>query len=119
MTANANSPLDAKIEAKILDIYNVAGGLAEEALSTVRIVTAFDASKKLRQKYDVYLAAAQKLGFKKGPILGVQYSVEFFTTYCGYSLAWFYGIKLLNRGSIGNGGEVITWVDTISFEIYF
>ena len=100
--------LDAKIEAKILDIYNTAGGLVEEALSTVRIITAFDASRKLRQKYDVYLATAQKLGFKKGPILGVQYSVEFFTTYCGYALAWYYGIKLLNEDRIDSGGEVIT-----------
>jgi ATP-binding cassette, subfamily B (MDR/TAP), member 1 len=107
-STTAKALLDAKIEAKILEIYNTAGGLVEEALGTVRIVTAFDASRKLCQKYDVYLAAAQKLGFKKGPVLGVQYSVEFFTTYCGYALAWFYGVKLLNEGCIGSGGEVIT-----------
>lgn len=34
--------------------------------------------------------------------------MEFFTTYCGYTLAWNYGIKLLNEGRIGSGGEVIT-----------
>lgn len=99
---------DAKIEAKILDIYNNAGGLVEEALSTIRIITAFGAQNKLLSRYDASLAEAQKLGLEKGPIIGVQWSVEFFTTFCGYSLAWFYGVKLLNEGKIGNGGDVIT-----------
>ena len=99
---------DAKIEAKILSIYNRAGGLAEEALSTIRVVTAFDASSKLSRKYDDALAAAQKLGFRKGPIIGVQWSIEFFTIYCAYALAWFYGVKLLNDGQIAGGGQIIS-----------
>ncbi|KAI1843491.1 hypothetical protein JX266_010317 [Neoarthrinium moseri] len=100
--------LDAKIEAKILEIYNRAGGLVEEALGTVRIVTAFNASGKLSRKYDNYLEAAQKLGFRKGPIIGVQWSVEFFTIYAAYALAWYYGIKLLNSGEIAGGGQIIS-----------
>ncbi|KAG7046394.1 multidrug resistance protein [Colletotrichum scovillei] len=100
--------LDAKIEAKILEIYNRAGGLVEEALGSTRIVTAYNASAKLSRKYDDYLAGAQKLGFRKGPVIGVQWSVEFFTIYCAYSLAWFYGVKLLNSGEIGGGGQIIS-----------
>lgn len=93
-----------------MEIHNTAGGLVEEAMSTIRIVTAFDARQKLRKKYDVYLAKAQALGFKKGPILGVQYSVDFFSTFCGYALAWYYGIKVLNRDHINNGGHIVTYV---------
>ncbi|KAK1522661.1 multidrug resistance protein 3 [Colletotrichum paranaense] len=100
--------LDAKIEAKILEIYNRAGGLVEEALGSTRIVTAYNASAKLSRKYDDYLAGAQKLGFRKGPVIGVQWSVEFFTIYCAYSLAWFYGVKLLNSGEISGGGQIIS-----------
>lgn len=99
---------DVKIEAKILTIYNLAGGLVEEALSTIRVVTAFNAGGKLSRRYDDSLAAAQKLGFCKGPIIGVQWSVEFFTIYCAYALAWFYGVKLLNNGQIGGGGQIIS-----------
>lgn len=99
---------DVKIEAKILTIYNLAGGLVEEALSTIRVVTAFNAGGKLSRRYDDSLAAAQKLGFRKGPIIGVQWSVEFFTIYCAYALAWFYGVKLLNNGQIGGGGQIIS-----------
>ncbi|KAK0725841.1 P-loop containing nucleoside triphosphate hydrolase protein [Lasiosphaeris hirsuta] len=76
--------LDAKIEAEILNIYNNAAGLVEEALSSVRVVTAFNASGKLSRNAD------------------------FFTIYCAYALAWFFGIKLLDNGEIGGGGQVIT-----------
>ncbi|KAK2041403.1 P-loop containing nucleoside triphosphate hydrolase protein, partial [Colletotrichum somersetense] len=100
--------LDAKIEAEILKIYNRAGGLVEEALGTIRVVTAFDAGGRLSRKYDDSLAAAQKLGFRKGPVIGVQWSVEFFTIYCAYALAWFYGVKLLNDGEIAGGGQIIS-----------
>lgn len=62
--------LDARLEAKILDIYSKAGGLVEESLGSIRIVAAFDASKKLQQKYDAYLEVAKRFGVKKGPILG-------------------------------------------------
>jgi ATP-binding cassette subfamily B (MDR/TAP) protein 1 len=100
--------LDAKIEAEIMEIYNQAAGLVQEALGSVRIVTAFDASAKLSRKYDAPLARAQALGFQKGPVIGGQWSVEFFTTYCAYALAWYYGIKLLNRGEAGEGGQIIS-----------
>jgi ATP-binding cassette subfamily B (MDR/TAP) protein 1 len=100
--------LDAKIEAQIMEICNQAAGLVQEALGSVRIVTAFDASGKLSRKYDVPLAKAQALGFRKGPVIGGQWSVEFFTTYCAYALAWYYGIKLLNRGEAGGGGQMIS-----------
>ncbi|KAL2879796.1 hypothetical protein SGCOL_004839 [Colletotrichum sp. CLE4] len=108
LAANQNTSSDAKIKARILEIYNRAGGLVEEALGPTRIVTAYNASAKLSRKYDDYLAAAQRLGFRKGPVIGVQWSVEFFTIYCAYSLAWFYGVKLLNNGEIGGGGQIIS-----------
>ncbi|KAH6622419.1 putative ABC transporter [Boeremia exigua] len=100
--------LDAKIEAEIMEIYNQAAGLVQEALGSVRVVTAFGASAKLSRKYDAPLAKAQALGFRKGPVIGGQWSVEFFTTYCAYALAWYYGIKLLNRGEAGDGGQIIS-----------
>ncbi|KAJ5313903.1 uncharacterized protein N7443_000787 [Penicillium atrosanguineum] len=96
--------LDAKIEGKIIEVYNSASGLAEEAMSSMRMVTALNIGKRLAQKYDNPLAEAQRLGLTKGPIIGFQYSVEMFTTYCAYSLAWYYGTKLLNEGEIGSGG---------------
>lgn len=53
--------LDARLEAKILDIYAKAGGLVEEALGSIRIVTAFGADYKLLKKYEAYLEVAKTL----------------------------------------------------------
>ncbi|KAJ5637430.1 hypothetical protein N7490_007309 [Penicillium lividum] len=100
--------LDAEIEGKILEIYNSASSLAEEAMSSMRMVTALNIGKRLAQKYDISLAEAQRLGLTKGPVIGFQYSVEMFTTYCAYALAWYYGTKLLNEGEIDSGGGMIT-----------
>lgn len=109
--------LDAKVEAKILDIYSKAGGLVEETLGSIRVVVAFGAKDKLRAKYDKHLDVAKNFGVKKGPILGVQYSSEFFIMYCAYALAFWYGIKLLLNGTLGSGGEIMTYVSHLSFPI--
>ena len=100
--------LDARQEAKIMAIYSRAAGLAEEALSTIRNVTALRANEKLQKKYDAHIDEAKEYGVKKGPILGVQYSAEFFIVHCAYSLAFWYGVRLLTRGQIANGGQVVT-----------
>jgi len=100
--------MDARVEAKILDVYSKAGGIAEETLSSIRTVTAFGAVEKLRKRYDEYLETAKGFGMKKGPLLGIQYSTGFFMMYCVYSLTFWYGIRLLVRGQISDGGKVVT-----------
>lgn len=100
--------LDARQEAKIMAIYAKAAGLVEEALSSIRNVTALGANSKLQKKYDVHLDQAKAFGVKKGPILGVQYSAEFFVMYCAYALAFWYGVRLLTQGEMGDGGKVVT-----------
>ena len=100
--------IDAKLEAKILEVYAKAGGLVEEALSSIKIITAFEAGDKIQKRYDEYLDQAKGYGMKKGPVLGVQYSSEFFVMYCAYALAFFVGIKFLYEGNGLNGGTIIT-----------
>lgn len=100
--------LDTKIDTKILAIYSKAGGLAEEALSTIRIVTAFNAGGKLRARYDAYLDNAKQHGIKRGPVRGVMYGVQFAAMFCAYAFAWFYGIRLLAWGEVSSGGHLIT-----------
>ena len=100
--------MDTKLEAKILDIYTKSGSLVEEAFSSIRVPTAFNARDKILKKNDVYLDEAKKYGFKKGPVLGVLYSSEFSVMYAAYALAFWYGVRLLTRGEIEEGGTVVT-----------
>ncbi|KAJ2972695.1 hypothetical protein NQ176_g7011 [Zarea fungicola] len=95
------------LEGKILQVYNDASALVEEAMSSIRMVNALDIGKRLSLRYDTSLAEGQRLGLTKGPIIGFQYSVEMFTTYCAYSLAWFYGVKLISNGEIHSGGDMV------------
>jgi ATP-binding cassette subfamily B (MDR/TAP) protein 1 len=101
---------DQKLEVKILDTQTKAGGLAEEALGSVRNVVAFGAHEKLKAKYDVFLEMAKKFGEKKGPYLGIMYSSQFSIMYCAYALSFWYGIRLLLDGEIKNGGKIVTYV---------
>ncbi|KAL2828556.1 P-loop containing nucleoside triphosphate hydrolase protein [Aspergillus pseudoustus] len=105
--------MDTKVSGKIFALYSKAGGLAEEALSTVQIVTAFNAAGKLQAKYDSYLEDAKQLGIQRGPIRGVQYGVQFAVMFCAYALAWFYGIRLLVNDEINSGGYLITVLTSV------
>jgi ATP-binding cassette subfamily B (MDR/TAP) protein 1 len=100
--------LDAKQETKILAIYATAAGLVEESLSSVRNVIALGANAKFQKRYDGYLDQAKVFGVKKGPILGVQYSSEFFVMHCAYALSFWYGVTLLLKGEMSDGGQVVT-----------
>lgn len=99
---------DTKIDSKILPIYSKAGGLAEEALSTIRIVTAFNTGGKLQARYNAYLDDAKQHGIKRGPVRGIMYGVQFAAMFCAYAFAWFYGIRLLAWKEIVSGGHLIT-----------
>ncbi|KIA75614.1 ABC transporter protein AtrC [Aspergillus ustus] len=105
--------MDTKVSGKILALYSKAGGLAEEALSTVHVVTAFNAAAKLQARYDSYLESAKQLGIRRGPIRGVQYGVQYAVMFCAYALAWFYGIRLLANGEIHSGGYLITVLTSV------
>ena len=100
--------MDTKLEGKILEIYTKSGSLVEEAFSSIRVLTAFNARDKILKKNDIFLEQAKKYGFKKGPVLGVLYSSEFSIMYAAYALAFWYGVRLLFRGDVENGGTVVT-----------
>jgi ATP-binding cassette, subfamily B (MDR/TAP), member 1 len=102
--------LDSKIEAKLLSIYSRCGTVAEEVLGSIRTVIALGAGEKLCAKYDLLLAEAMAQGIKKGPVIGIQFSIQWFAMYCGYSLSFWYGIRLYSSGEIQNPGIIITQV---------
>ncbi|KIX01224.1 uncharacterized protein Z518_08949 [Rhinocladiella mackenziei CBS 650.93] len=104
---------DTKMSAKVLEIYARAGGLAEEALSTIQVIAAFGASTKLQTKYDRYLEEAKALSIKQGPLRALQYGIFFATTYLSYAFAWLYGTHLLVSGTISSGGKVIVVLNAL------
>lgn len=100
--------LDIKYETEILKAFTAASSLAEEILSSIRIVKSLNSAGKLRAKYVGWLDLARDRGFKKNPIWGVQLGFEFATVYLGYSLIFWQGVKMVSTGEIQDPGKVIT-----------
>ncbi|KAJ9063063.1 hypothetical protein DSO57_1003994 [Entomophthora muscae] len=89
-----------------LGFYSKAGTLAEEAVSSIRTATAFNQQKKLSSMYHDLIGHAEGHGKRKVTIAGVCVMVVFFTIYCGYAIAFYYGGQLINWG-VANSGKVV------------
>ncbi|CAG8486333.1 2351_t:CDS:2 [Paraglomus occultum] len=88
---------------KSLGFYSRAGNIAEEAISTIRTVVAFGSQKKLSKLYDSYLDDAKHQGIKKALVTGGAFGAIFFFIYCAYSLAFWYGSRLLMQDQLSPG----------------
>ncbi|XP_050231366.1 ABC transporter B family member 19-like [Mercurialis annua] len=86
--------------------YRKAGGVAEQAINSIRTVFSFVAEENLAAKYaDLLLRSVPigaKIGFAKGAGMGVIYLV----TYATWALAFWYGSILVAKGEI-TGGDAI------------
>ncbi|XP_076925256.1 ABC transporter B family member 19-like [Bidens hawaiensis] len=91
---------------KEVNSYKKAGGIAEQAISSIRTVFSFVAEQKLSDKYDALLQESvpvgKKLGFAKGIGIGVIYLV----TYSTWALAFWYGSILISKHEISGGTAI-------------
>uniref|UniRef100_A0A8C5WSY1 Uncharacterized protein n=1 Tax=Laticauda laticaudata TaxID=8630 RepID=A0A8C5WSY1_LATLA len=79
---------------KELLAYAKAGSVAEEILSAIRTVIAFNGQKKAIARYDKNLEEAQSIGTKKTITTNISTGVSQFLIYGCYALAFWYGTKL-------------------------
>ncbi|KAL7140430.1 hypothetical protein ABFS83_09G120700 [Erythranthe nasuta] len=86
--------------------YRNAGGIAEQAISSIRTVISFVAEDILAEKYSENLEKSvplgAKLGFAKGAGIGIIYLV----TYSTWALAFWYGSILVSKNQL-SGGDAI------------
>ncbi|XP_062423785.1 ATP-binding cassette sub-family B member 5 [Rhea pennata] len=88
------STLLASLTAKELSAYAKAGAVAEEILTAVRTVMAFNGQKKAIAKYDANLELARSVGVKKSITTNTSLGVSNFLIFGSYALAFWYGTKL-------------------------
>ncbi|KAJ0415256.1 P-loop containing nucleoside triphosphate hydrolase protein [Aspergillus carlsbadensis] len=100
--------LDAKLEAKILNVYAQAGTYTENILGGIRAIHAFSLRPRVVHRYTQYLQDAYRLGIKKNPLYGFMFGAEFFALYAGMGLAFWQGIRMLDSGEIPDIGTVFT-----------
>ncbi|KAI7832477.1 putative ABC transporter protein [Gamsiella multidivaricata] len=89
------------------DSYAKAGGLAEQAIGSIRTVVAFDGQKRELNKFNAVLAEAYKSGVKKAFATGIGMGSFMLIMFLSYSLAFFYGSKQVKDGKM-TSGDVLT-----------
>jgi ATP-binding cassette subfamily B (MDR/TAP) protein 1 len=100
--------LNAAAEGKLNQALSRASGVAEEALSSILNITALGAKTKILQRFDVHTKQAKHYSLRLGPLMALIYGNMFLSMHCAYALCLFYGVKLVARGEIDNGGDIVT-----------
>ncbi|CAG8780549.1 1292_t:CDS:2, partial [Acaulospora colombiana] len=86
------------------DAYAAAGSIAEQVISGIRTVTAFNGQERELQRYVGKLQLAYLIGHKKASVHAVSMGFVLFVIYCAFGLAFWYGSILIVDGQ-ANGGE--------------
>ncbi|XP_071479162.1 ATP-dependent translocase ABCB1-like [Diadema antillarum] len=86
--------------------YADAGSVAEEVLSCVRTVIAFGGEQKEVKRYERELQGAKEIGVMKGVTQGLGLGLTMLIVFGAYSLAFWYGPKLVADGRL-SGGDVM------------
>ncbi|WCJ39357.1 ABC transporter family protein [Euphorbia peplus] len=86
--------------------YRKAGGIAEQAISSIRTVFSFVAEDSLAEKYADLLMKSVPIGLKVGFAKGAGMGVIYLVTYATWALAFWYGSILVSNREI-KGGDAI------------
>ena len=86
----------AKFASLAQQAYAVAGGVAEEAISSIRTVTAFGLEERAEQEYQHQLKIATKNNIIQGNFVGVGIGMINFLIYAFYGLAFGFGSWLIH-----------------------
>ncbi|XP_038244655.1 ATP-dependent translocase ABCB1-like isoform X2 [Dermochelys coriacea] len=84
----------ASFTTKELTAYARAGAVAEEILTAIKTVVAFNGQMKALAKYDVNLENARRVGVKKSIITNTTLGFAEFMLFGAYALSFWYGTKL-------------------------
>uniref|UniRef100_A0A8C4US32 ATP-binding cassette sub-family B member 5 n=1 Tax=Falco tinnunculus TaxID=100819 RepID=A0A8C4US32_FALTI len=101
------STLLASLTAKELTAYAKAGAVAEEILTAIRTVMAFNGQEKALAKYDANLEMARSVGVKKSITTNTSLGVSQFLIFGSYALAFWYGTKLTTEEENYDIGRVL------------
>ncbi|XP_028672963.1 ATP-binding cassette, sub-family B (MDR/TAP), member 4 [Erpetoichthys calabaricus] len=92
--------------------YAKAGAVAEEVLGAIRTVVAFGGQKKEMNRYHKNLEQAKTMGIRKAISTNLLLGFVFLIIYGSYSLAFWYGSKLIVEGEYSIG-QVLTIIFSV------
>ena len=90
---------------KELKSYAKAGSVAEEVISSIRTVLAFNGSKRELSRYEKNLEDARMFGIKRGFINGAMLGFLWLVINCAYALGFWYGWTLTENVDADGNSE--------------
>ncbi|CAD5121208.1 DgyrCDS9743 [Dimorphilus gyrociliatus] len=88
---------------KEIQTYAKAGAIAEEALSSIRIVSAFGGEDKEAKRYDGHLEKARNMGVKKNLLFGLGQGTFWIVLFGTLAIAFWFGSKLVREEELSPG----------------
>lgn len=93
--------------AAIHGAYSKANSQAQQALSNVRTVYAFNGQEKTLEAYRAALEMPTRVGIRQGVVSGSTFGLINCVAFCSYALSMWYGAQKVADGSY-SGGQVVT-----------
>ncbi|KAH0821045.1 hypothetical protein GEV33_001746 [Tenebrio molitor] len=87
--------LSSKFSRQEMEAYGAAGSIAEEVLSSIRTVVAFDGQNKEITRYEKHLQSAKKNNITKSLFSGISNGFMWFFLFASYALSFWYGVGLI------------------------
>ncbi|XP_047055174.1 ABC transporter B family member 9-like [Lolium rigidum] len=112
LSCAAVSRLRAQIAARRQASYGDAGNVVEQSTGAIRTVISFNGEKKAIALYNSLIKRAYKATVLEGIVTGLGIGCIFCVVFCSYSLAFWYGAKLIISNGY-TGGQVINVVFAI------
>mmetsp|Transcript_4694 Transcript_4694/g.9951 ORF Transcript_4694/g.9951 Transcript_4694/m.9951 type:complete len:1291 (+) Transcript_4694:30-3902(+) len=81
--------------AKQQGAYAKAGGVAEQAIGSIRTVAAFGGEETEVERYDQYVRVAQQKGIRAGVFLGASTAITIMIMYWTFALGFWYGSLII------------------------
>ncbi len=90
-----------------LKTYAIAGSIAEEVLTSIRTVYAFNGGQKELARYTSKLEKTKTIGIKKGIISGLLIGFLWFVIFGMYALGFYYGWKVSTEDKSFSIGSIL------------
>lgn len=92
-----------------LGAYGRAGAVANEALSLIRTVTAYNGQESEAKSYEANLDKAYKSGVLQAAFSGAALGFTYFVIFTNFALAFFYGARRIRSGNIEGGDLIVSF----------
>ncbi|CAI9633473.1 unnamed protein product [Alternaria burnsii] len=88
---------------EVFKVYSDAASYAENVLSAMRTVKAFNLQTRTLARYKSYLDIALELGNKRSKTSGIIFGGQYFVVFAGMGLAFWQGFSMISRGETDLG----------------